>query len=175
MKRPMQKTAVVPSSLLHVKMTLKNLTLALIVLSTSCSITAVRPTQEMSNMGVAVKAAKEVEADVLAPELYRLAVERSREARKEYQFKNFQAAKDLANQARVFAEKAEYESIRNGGKREALPQDPLAEPSYSPEAISPPSDIQPTLTPPPTPPEASATPFPTPPSENLIPSLIRKR
>ena len=90
-------------------------------------------------MEVAIKAAKEVGADVLAPELYRNSVERGQEARKEYRFKNFMQAKTLAEQARSFAEKAEYESIRNGGKREVLPQDPLADPSYAPEQIAPPS------------------------------------
>lgn len=109
------------------------------VLFCSCSITAVRPSQEMSNMEVAIKAAKEVGADTLAPELYRMSLEKGLESRKEYKFKNFMQAKILADQARVFAEKAEYESIRNGGKREALPQDPLSEPSYSPEPTATPA------------------------------------
>lgn len=106
---------------------------SLSVLLSSCSITAVRPAQEMSNMEVAIKAAKEMGADILAPELYRTSIERGQEARKEYRFKNFMKAKDLADQARLFAEKAEYESIRNGGKREAVPLDPLSDPSYAPE------------------------------------------
>jgi hypothetical protein len=104
----------------------------------SCSITAVRPAQEVSNMEVSIKAAKEVNADVLAPELFRMAVETSQRAHREYQFKNFQDAKILADQARVYAEKAEFESIRNGGKRDTLPEDPLAEPSYAPEPIGTP-------------------------------------
>lgn len=90
-------------------------------------------------MEVAIKAAKEVGADLLAPELYRSSIERSLEARKEYRLKNFQTAKQLADEARVFAEKAEFESMRNGGKREALPQDPLAEPSYPVEPPAPPA------------------------------------
>lgn len=106
----------------------------------SCSVTAVRPAQEMSNMEVAIRAAKEVNADVLAPELFRLASETGQIARHEYRFKNFQNAKKLADKARVYAEKAEFESIRNGGKREALPQDPLSEPSYAPEPIGTPID-----------------------------------
>jgi len=110
---------------------------ALFFLLSACSITAVRPAQEMSNMEVSIRAAKEVNADVLAPELYRIAVERGQQARKEYRFKNFMQAKALANEARSYAEKAEFESIRNGGKREALPQDPLSEPSYPPEPIVP--------------------------------------
>lgn len=106
----------------------------------SCSITAVRPAQEMSNMEVAIRAAKEVNADVLAPELFRLASETGQMARREYRFKNFQDAKKLADKARTYAEKAEFESIRNGGKREALPQDPLSEPSYAPEPIGTPME-----------------------------------
>ena len=90
-------------------------------------------------MEVSIRAAKEVNADVLAPELYRLSVERGQMARKEYRFKNFMQAKSLANEARTYAEKAEFESIRNGGKREALPQDPLSEPSYAPEPMATPS------------------------------------
>lgn len=80
-------------------------------------------------MEVAIKASKEVGADVLAPELYRLSTELAQQSRKEYRYKNFMQAKELASRARVYAEKAEFESIRNGGKREAVPQDPLAEPS----------------------------------------------
>jgi hypothetical protein len=106
----------------------------------SCSVTAVRPSQEMSNMEVAIRAAKEVNADVLAPELYRLAAENGQLARREYRFKNFQDAKKLADKARNYAEKAEFESIRNGGKRESLPQDPLSEPSYAPEPLGTPLD-----------------------------------
>jgi hypothetical protein len=112
---------------------------ALSFLLSSCSITAVRPAQEMSNMDVAIKAAKEVGADVLAPELYRLSLERGQQARKEYRFKNFKQAKELADESRIYAEKAEFESIRNGGKREAVPQDPLAEPSYPPEQLAAPA------------------------------------
>ncbi len=120
-------------------MGLKSYLCILSILLSSCSITAVRPAQEMSNMEVAIRAAKEVGADVLAPELYRTSLERGQQARKEYRFKNFMQAKTLADQARLFAEKAEYESIRNGGKREAVPQDPLSDPSYAPEQIAPPA------------------------------------
>ena len=110
--------------------------LSLFVLLVACAITAVRPAQEMSNMEVAIRAAKEVNGDVLAPELYRMAQETSLKARRDYRLKNFQEAKSFADQARIYAERAEFESIRNGGKREAIPQDPLAEPS------SPAPDVQ---------------------------------
>lgn len=105
----------------------------------SCSVFAVRPAQEMSNMDVAIRAAKEVNADMLSPDLYRGALEKSLLARKEYRFKNFLNARSLANEARDLAEKAEYQAIRNGAKREVAPEDPLAEPSYAPEATSTPS------------------------------------
>ena len=90
-------------------------------------------------MDVAIRSAKEVNADVLAPELYRLAIESSLSAKREYRFKNFLDAKKHADQARTYAEQAEFESIRNGGKREQLPQDPLAEPSYAPEVTGTPN------------------------------------
>lgn len=106
---------------------------------TSCSITAVRPSQEMSNMEVAIRAAKEVGADNLSPELFRNSVELGIEARKEYRIKNFQKAGELAESARLYAERAEFESIQNGGKREALPADPLSDPGFSPEAASKPA------------------------------------
>jgi len=105
----------------------------------SCSVTAVRPSQEMSNMEVSLKAALEVNADLLAPEIFRLANETALLARKEYRFKNFMLAKKHADDARTYAERAEFEAIRNGAKRESVPTDPLAEPSYAPESIATPA------------------------------------
>ena len=110
----------------------------------------------MYNMEVALRSAKEVSADLYAPELYRMSVETSQQARAEYKFKNFQNAKRLADQARVYAERAEFESIRNGGKRDAVPQDPLAEPSYSPEPLATPITSD----------GATASPSPSPASNN---------
>jgi hypothetical protein len=107
----------------------------------SCSVTSVRPSQEMSDMEVSLKSAIEIQADLLAPELYRLASETALQARKEYRFKNFLLAKKHADQARVYAEKAEFEALRNGAKREAVPSDPLAEPSYPSEAMPSPTPI----------------------------------
>ena len=89
-------------------------------------------------MEVAIRSAKEVSADLYAPELYRMSVETGQMARSEYKFKNFQNAKRLADVSRIYAERAEFESIRNGGKRDALPQDPLAEPSSPAEPIATP-------------------------------------
>lgn len=54
-----------------------------ILMVTGCaSIWATRPTQEMSDMELAIQAAREVEADVLAPDLFRTALETSNEAKK---------------------------------------------------------------------------------------------
>lgn len=88
-------------------------------------------------MEVAIRAAKEVNADTLAPELFRMAQETSLQAKREYRLKNFKDAKQLADQARTYAERSEFESIRNGGKRETVPVDPLSEPSYPVEPIEP--------------------------------------
>ena len=107
----------------------------------SCSVTAVRPSQEMSDMEVSIKSALEIQADLLAPELFRLAGETALQARKEYRFKNFLLAKKYADQARVYAEKAEFEALRNGAKRESVPSDPLAEPSYPSEPMPSPTPI----------------------------------
>ncbi len=106
-----------------------------------CSITAVRPSQEMSDMEVSIKAAMEVSADTLAPELFRLSNEAALLARKEYRVKNFEAAKRHADQARRYAERAEFEAIRNGAHRESKPVDPLSEPSYAPEPIATPPPV----------------------------------
>jgi hypothetical protein len=103
----------------------------------ACSVTAVRPSQEMSDMEVGLKAASEVSADLLAPEIYRLATETALLARREYRLKNFMEAKRYAEIARGHAERAEFEALRNGAKREAIPEDPLSKESYAPEPVNP--------------------------------------
>ncbi len=106
-----------------------------ILMNSGCSIMATRPIQLMSDTSAAIKAAKEVQADVLAPELYRQSNEWFFKAKHEYKFKNFHLAKEYAQKARIFAEQAEFESVRNGGNRvEAGGVDPL---SNSPEAATP--------------------------------------
>lgn len=111
--------------------------LFLIFWGSSCSITAVRPAQEMSNMEVAIRSAQEVNADVLAPELFRMAQDVAHKARRDYRLKYFKEARQKADEARVLAEKSEFESLKSGGKREVIPEDPLAVPSYPVESISP--------------------------------------
>lgn len=108
----------------------------------ACSVTTTRPLQEMADTDAAVRAAREVNAVSLAPELFRQATENHEKAKREYRLKNFHQAKALAQVARDFAEKAEYEAIRAGGERAAIPEDPFAEDADpevqpTPEAATP--------------------------------------
>ena len=98
-----------------------------------CSIFASRPVQEMSYALASIKAAKEVQADVYAPELFRLANEWFFKAKNEYKYKNFELAKEYADQARKLAEQSEFESIRSGATRSELA------PEAPPPSQSPPS------------------------------------
>src|SRR5690348_3640000 len=75
-----------------------------------CSIIATRPVQEMSDATAAIRAAKEVQADTLAPEYYRQSNEWFFRAKHEYKFKNFKLAKEYADKARYLAEQAEFEA-----------------------------------------------------------------
>ena len=80
----------------------------------------------MSDTQAALKAAREVQSDTLAPELYRNANEWFFKARQEYKLKNFKLAQEYAEKARYFAEQAEFEAIRNGGNRtDQAPADPI--------------------------------------------------
>lgn len=113
-----------------------------------CSVFSSRPVQEMSYTQSALRAAKEVQADTLAPELYRQAVEWFFRAKHEFKFKNFKVAKDCADKARYFAEQAEFESVRNGGNRadSGVPED-RGSGNNSPEkgsTATPPSSNYPT-------------------------------
>src|SRR5271170_1694147 len=99
----------------------------------SCALTATRPVQEMSDTTAALRAAKEVQADTLAPELYRQANEWFLKARREYKFKNFLFAQEYAGKARKFAEQAEFEAIKNGGNRTDIAPPDLAAPAPQPE------------------------------------------
>ncbi len=92
-----------------------------------CTLFATRPVQEMSDTAAAIKAAKEVQADVLAPELYRKATESFYMAKKTYKYKEFSSAKKHAELARKSAERAEYEALKKGGVRAASGEtDPFA-------------------------------------------------
>ncbi len=94
----------------------------------------------MADTAAAIRAAKEVQADVLSPDLYRQANELFFKARRNYRFKNFKQAKEQAEMARGFAEQAEFEAIRNGAQRSAGSEmDPYAPvpgaPGIEPEPV----------------------------------------
>ena len=102
----------------------------------SCSVLSTRPVQEMSDTAAAIRAAKEVQSDTLAPELYRQSNEWFFKAKREYKFKNFDLAKTYSSKARRFAEEAEFEAIRNGGNRsDAQISDPMAPGLSSPPTL----------------------------------------
>jgi hypothetical protein len=99
-----------------------------------CSLFHTRPVQEMSDTQSAMRAAKEVQADTLAPEIYREAADWWQRAKREYKLKNFAVASEFAEKARVLAEQAEFEAVRGGGVREE-PPDPMdarPQPKYAP-------------------------------------------
>lgn len=81
----------------------------------ACSITATRPLQEMSNADAAFRAARDVNADTVVPDLYRDASEAFFKAKREYRLKNFDVARTWAIRATRLAEKAEFEAYRLGG------------------------------------------------------------
>lgn len=82
---------------------------------TGCALTVTRPVQEMSNAGAAIRAAKDVNADSITPEIFRAASENYFKAKREYRMKNFEQAKRYAVKAMKLAEQAEFDSFRMGG------------------------------------------------------------
>lgn len=98
-----------------------------------CSVFATRPVQLMSDTASALRAAKEVQADTLSPDLFRQANEWFVKARNEYKFKNFALAEQYAKKAKRYAEDAEFDSIRGGGNRsDSVAEQPETAPSPSP-------------------------------------------
>lgn len=95
------------------------LAFSLSITLSSCSLTTTRPVQLMSDTAAALRAAREVQADTLAPELYRQASAHFFKAKQEYKIKNFLQAKELAKQAQKLAEEAEFEALRQGGLRQS--------------------------------------------------------
>jgi len=73
----------------------------------------------MSDTAAALRAAKEVSADTLAPDLFRSASEAYIKGRNEYRMKNFVVAKDHLTKAKRLAEQAELEALVNGAKRQS--------------------------------------------------------
>lgn len=98
-----------------------------------CSSLTLRPVQLMSDTSAAIKAAREVKADTLAPELFRQSSEWYVKSRKEYQLKNYATCEQYAKKAKFFAEQAEFEAIKNGATRvEFFAPDPLADTAHAP-------------------------------------------
>jgi hypothetical protein len=102
--------------------------LSSLALLSSCSLFKTRPVQEMSDTAAAMKAAKDAQADIIAPVLYREANEWWQQAKTEYKYKNFEEAEEYAIKARKLAEQAEFEVLKNPGQHDAPP----------PEATTPP-------------------------------------
>lgn len=103
----------------------------------ACSIVKDRPVQLMSDTAAALKAAREVSADTLAPEKYRQATEAFLRAQNEYRFKNFLIAEDFALRAKKWAEESEFLALNQGSSRNSLlppdvPMGPPAPSSYEP-------------------------------------------
>ena len=126
---------------------------AIALTASSCSLFYARPVQNMSDTSAAIKAAREVQADTLAPELFRQSNEWFFRAKREYRSKNFQLADEYAHKARFFAEQAEYEAMRNGAKRvEYTAPDPLSNQAIvsnsQPHVEKPATTIAAPLTPP---------------------------
>ncbi|MGK5082952.1 DUF4398 domain-containing protein [Bdellovibrionota bacterium FG-1] len=149
------------------------LTLSFTVSLGGCAILGTRPVQEMSNTAASIRAAREVQADTLAPELFRQANEWFFKAKREYKFKNFDLAQSYAKKARLFAEEAEFEAIRNGGNRsDTAIADPMASglTSPSPPQTTPSREPYPYPTPCGTPADAPPPPSPTAPEPLSSPS-----
>lgn len=109
------------------------------IFHSGCTLIATRPVQDMSDTAAAIRAAKEAQADTLAPELFRLANEAFALAQREYRFKNFKMAQDSAVKARRFAEQAELESIQNKGHANPSPPPPAAPPANDADLDSEPN------------------------------------
>ena len=78
----------------------------------ACSLTASRPKEELSIAAAAFLAAREANAHISAPELYRKAEFYLLKARETYRKKYFDKAKDYALLARKFAEAAEFVALK---------------------------------------------------------------
>ncbi|MBC7386690.1 MAG: DUF4398 domain-containing protein [Cryobacterium sp.] len=93
----------------------------------------------MSDTSSALKAAREVSADTLAPEKYRRASEAYFRAQNEYRMKNFVIAEDYARRAKMLAEEAEFEALNQGSSRNSLlPPEVLVGPP-APSTYTPPA------------------------------------
>ncbi len=86
--------------------------LILVITFGACGLTTTRPKLEMRMAQSAFVAAKEANAQTLAPGLYRKAEYYYLKAKSSYKRKYFNKAKQYAILSQKFSEKAEYVSIR---------------------------------------------------------------
>lgn len=84
------------------------LSLSIITGVTSCHP---RPMDDMILADVALRAAQKVKAEALAPDAYRKAENFYLRAKKDFNEGYFESAKKFANEARLMAEQAEYQSL----------------------------------------------------------------
>lgn len=87
------------------------LIVSLLVL-TACGLATTRPKMEMSMAQVAFMAAKEAQADVKAPGLFRKAEYYYLKAKSSYKRKYFNKAQQYALLSKKYSERAEYVAIR---------------------------------------------------------------
>lgn len=86
------------------------ITLSLLI--TACGLTTTRPKLEMSMAQVAFMAAKDSQADVKAPGLFRKAEYYYLKAKSSYKRKYFNKAQQYALLSKKYSERAEYVAIR---------------------------------------------------------------
>ncbi len=91
------------------------LTGAIGLTSAACSIATTRPIQEMSYANSALRAARDLHADTLSPELFRAATEVYSNAKHQYRFKNFDTARKYALKSMRLSERAEFDAYLKGG------------------------------------------------------------
>jgi len=86
--------------------------LSVLFLITACGLATTRPKLEMSMAQVAFMAAKEAQADIKAPGLYRKAEYYYLRAKSSYKRKYFNKAQQYALLSKKYSERAEYVAIR---------------------------------------------------------------
>ena len=83
-----------------------------LLLLSACGLATTRPKLEMSMAQVAFMAAKESQADIKAPGLYRKAEYYYLKAKSSYKRKYFNKAQQYALLSKKYSERAEYVAIR---------------------------------------------------------------
>lgn len=86
--------------------------ITILLFLSGCGLATTRPKMEMSMAQVAFLAAKEAQADVKAPGLYRKAEYYYLKAKSSYKRKYFNKAQQFALLSKKYSERAEYVAIR---------------------------------------------------------------